>query len=176
MSEKHSENVKLTLIIIFSMLTKQELSEGDRMSRHMMEVFQDYLVRQGLRLTRQRELIAGTFFRHKGHISTEELHHQVQKIDAGIGYATVYRTIKLLSRAGLAAQRSFGECFARYEPAMETGHHDHLICTECGRIVEFANDRIESLQQAVAIEHDFRVTDHKLELYGICKECKEHSG
>jgi len=145
------------------------------MSRHMMEIFRDNLLKEGLRLTRQRELIAETFFRHKGHISTEELYHQVQKVDAGIGYATVYRTIKLLSGAGLATQRSFGECFARYEPATETGHHDHLICTGCGKIVEFANDQIESLQQTVAIEHGFRVTDHKLELYGICKECKEHS-
>ncbi len=145
------------------------------MSRHMMEIFRSHLVDQGLRLTRQRELIAKTFFRHKGHISTEELHHQAQKIDAGIGYATVYRTIKLLYEAGLAAQRSFGECFARYEPATETGHHDHLICTGCGKIVEFENDRIESLQQAVAVEHEFRITDHKLELYGTCKECQSSS-
>ncbi len=142
------------------------------MSRHMMEIFQDHLFEQGLRLTRQRELIAETFFRHKGHISTEELHHQAQKVDAGIGYATVYRTIKLLAGAGLAVQRSFGECFARYEPATETGHHDHLICTGCGKIIEFENDRIESLQQDVAQEHGFLVTDHKLELYGTCKECE----
>ncbi len=145
------------------------------MSRHMMEIFRDHLFQHGLRLTKQSELIAKTFFRHKGHISTEEFHHQAQKVDAGIGYATVYRTIKLLSGVGLAAQRSFGECFARYELAAQIGHHDHLICTGCGKIIEFENDRIESLQQDVAIEHGFRVTDHKLELYGTCKECEEHS-
>lgn len=123
-------------------------------------------------MTGQRELIASTFFRNKGHVSAEELHGQVRKISAGIGFATVYRTIKLLSDAGLAKGRDFGDGFARYEPAIHKEHHDHLICTKCGRIVEFENDRIEELQQTVARKHGFRITDHKMELYGVCGTCR----
>jgi Fur family ferric uptake transcriptional regulator len=146
------------------------------MPQVMLDKFQNFLYKQGLRLTGQRELIARTFFLNKGHLSAEELHHQVQKSSPGIGYATVYRTIKLLSHAGLAAGRSFGNGFARYEPSAQSEHHDHLICRNCGKIVEFENDRIEALQKAVAREHGFQVTEHTMELYGICGNCRENNG
>lgn len=146
------------------------------MSQPMMDKFEKYLGNQGLRLTGQREIIASTFFSSQDHISTEELHHQVQEKARGIGYATVYRTIKLLSDAGLAAGRSFGDGFARYEPATQTEHHDHLICTKCGKIIEFENDRIEALQETVARDHGFQVTKHVLDLYGLCNKCKINKG
>jgi Fur family ferric uptake transcriptional regulator len=138
----------------------------------MLDRFNVFLVNQGLRMTGQRELIARTFFQSTGHISTEELHLQVKKVAPGIGFATVYRTIKLLSEAGLAQGRSFGDSFARYESASQNGHHDHLVCTKCGKIIEFENDRIEELQKAVARKHGYHITDHKLELYGICMKCQ----
>jgi Fur family ferric uptake transcriptional regulator len=86
--------------------------------------------------------------------------------------ATVYRTMKLLAEAGLAHARNFGDGQTRYEAAVGKHHHDHLICTQCGTIVEFEDDRIESLQDAVARKHGFKVTSHKMELYGICKSCQ----
>jgi len=137
----------------------------------MMPTFQDYLQQKGLRLTSQRELIARTFFQNRGHISTEEIYRQVQKRAPGIGFATTYRTMKLLAESGLASLRSFGDGFSRYEPAGNTDHHDHLICTKCGEIIEFENDKIEALQRTVARKHAFHVTDHKLELYGVCRNC-----
>ncbi len=138
----------------------------------MLDTFEDYLRRKGLRMTPQRELIARTFFRNKGHVSAEDIYKQVQKRAPRIGFATTYRTMKLLSEAGVASLRSFGDGFSRYEPALRTDHHDHLICTQCGHIIEFEDDRIESLQKTVARKHGFRVTDHKLELYGICSHCR----
>ncbi len=142
----------------------------------MIDRFQNFLYKQGLRLTNQRELIARTFFQNEGHLSTEEIHHQVQRTSPGIGFATVYRTIKLLSDAGLASGRSFGNGFARYEPSARSKHHDHLICTNCGKIVEFENDRIEALQKTVAGKHGFKVAYHNMELYGICKKCRGENG
>mgnify|MGYP001594215892 CR=1 FL=1 len=140
--------------------------------KKILDQFQDFLILKGLRMTGQRELIAKIFFQHRGHISIEELHHEVQKTDPGIGYATVYRTLKLLSDAGLAAGRSFGNGFTRYEPDNQIEHHDHLICTRCGAIIEFENNRIESLQKSVAGQYRFEVTHHVMELYGICSKCR----
>ena len=92
--------------------------------------------------------------------------------DAHIGAATVYRTMKILSEADLASARHFDDGQTRYEPALDRHHHDHLICTSCHRIVEFENERIEALQDEVAAQHGFEVTRHKLELYGLCRDCR----
>jgi Fur family ferric uptake transcriptional regulator len=89
-----------------------------------------------------------------------------------VSLATVYRTMKLLAESGLASARQFGDGQTRYEAAAGRGHHDHLICTGCGAIVEFANARIESLQSLVARRHGFEVENHKLELYGRCGRCR----
>ena len=106
----------------------------------------------------------------------EEITREVKAANAAIGFATVYRTIKLLTEAGLARGMSIGDRCSRYEPPSQRGHHDHLICRACGRIGEFENDRIESLQEKVAYQHGFTVTDHKLELYGLCGACRTGGG
>jgi Fur family ferric uptake transcriptional regulator len=142
------------------------------MGPDMMTKFEEFLQEKGLRLTAQRELIARTFFRNKGHISTEEIYRQVQRSAPKIGSATTYRTMKLLAESGLASLRSFGDGFSRYEPSAKSDHHDHLICTKCGTIIEFENAQIEALQKSVAKKHGFTVTDHKLEMYGYCRKCR----
>jgi len=139
---------------------------------NLVQRFETYLARQGLRLTDQRSLIAHTFFKTTGHVSAEELYRQVQKLTPGVGFATVYRTLKLLNEAGLAAGRNFRNGYVRFESAARTAHHDHLICTACGKIVEFKNDRIEQLQEEVAGAHNFAVADHTLEIYGTCADCR----
>ncbi len=133
---------------------------------------QKYLVKQGLKTTKQRQTIVDTFFKHKDHVSAEELYVQIRKKDPSIGLATVYRTLRLLVDAGLASVRNFGEGTARYEPSKADSHHDHLICLDCGQIVEFENPKIENLQELVAARHKFQVTNHKLELYGRCQDCQ----
>jgi len=131
-----------------------------------------YIAEKGLKHSRQRDRITETFFAMGGHVSVEELVARVRRFDPRVSVATVYRTMKLLSDCGLAIPRHFGGGQARYEAAAGRDHHDHLICTRCGEIVEFANERIESLQASVARNHGFAVESHKLELYGHCSRCR----
>ncbi|MFQ5901289.1 MAG: Fur family transcriptional regulator [Thermodesulfobacteriota bacterium] len=135
------------------------------------EILRRYIAEQGLKSTAQRDDIADVFFNTKSHISLDELLQRVKLKNPKIGYATVYRTMKLLSECGLAIERHFGDGQSRYEHIPDEGHHDHLICTRCGDIIEFEHKRIEDLQKEVAQEKGFLVTRHKLELYGLCKKC-----
>jgi Fur family transcriptional regulator, ferric uptake regulator len=131
-----------------------------------------HMAKKGLRSTDQRRLIVETFFKSPNHVSIEELLAQVRSQDARVGYATVYRTLKLLTECGVALERRFGDGLARYELADDASHHDHLICIECGAIVEFEEPRIERLQEAVAETHGFDLRSHKHELYGVCADCQ----
>lgn len=131
------------------------------------------MAKKGLRSTDQRRLIVETFFRSPNHVSIEELLAQVRSQDSKVGYATVYRTLKLLAECGVAFERRFGDGLARYELADEHSHHDHLICVECGTIVEFEEPSIETLQEAVARKHGYELRSHKHELYGVCPSCQE---
>jgi len=140
-------------------------------SEDRFAIFKEHLRRQGLKSTAQRDDIAHVFFASRGHVSVEELYHQVKQVNAHIGYATVYRTMKLLTECGLAVERHFRDGEARYESIAEGHHHDHLICERCGAIIEFTEPRIESLQTEVAHRLGFRLTGHKMELYGVCHDC-----
>ena len=131
-----------------------------------------YITENGLKHSRQRDRIAETFFGMGGHVSVEELVVRVRREDPRISVATVYRTMKLLADCGLAVPRHFAGGQTRYEAAAGRGHHDHLICTGCGEIVEFANEKIETLQALVARRHGFEVESHRLELYGRCARCR----
>lgn len=141
------------------------------MRSNKISEFARFIEEKGLKSTTQRDEIVNAFFNLKGHVSIEELHHEVQKKNQKIGYTTVYRTLKLLTESGLAHEREFGDGQARYEPVTTEEHHDHLICLKCGAIMEFENKKIEKLQEDVAKEHGFEVKHHKLELYGYCKKC-----
>lgn len=142
------------------------------MTKQKLFSLKQYLASEGLKLTKQRELIVNIFFNQKEHISAEELYALVKVKDPSVGLATVYRTLNLLVQAKIAGERHFGDSASRYEPLKTDKHHDHLICLDCGRIVEFENNRIEKLQQEVAQNNGFDVSHHKLELYGQCKSCK----
>jgi Fur family ferric uptake transcriptional regulator len=139
---------------------------------HFRAMLQSYMDRKGLRSTDQRKLIVETFFRAENHVSIEELLAQVRTKDARVGYATVYRTLKLLAECGVANERRFGDGLTRYELADERNHHDHLICVECGDITEFEEPRIEELQERIAHKYGFQLRSHKHELYGLCPKCQ----
>ena len=135
-------------------------------------IFKEHLRQQGHKSTAQRDDIARVFFASNRHISVEELYNEVKRINPRIGYATVYRTMKLLTECGLAVERHFRDAEARYESVAEGHHHDHLICERCGKILEFEERRIEALQAEVARRFGFGLTRRKLELYGLCRECQ----
>jgi len=131
-----------------------------------------YMERKGLRSTSQRRLVSEVFFKTSGHHSIDDVLAMVRAKDPKVGYATVYRTMKLLVECGLANERQFGETVTRFEIALHDQHHDHLICVECKRIVEFEDDGIEELQKKLAEKYGFSLLSHKHELYGICAECR----
>jgi len=134
-------------------------------------VLREYVAENGLKFTRQRELIADVFFKSGGHLKVEDLLERVREVDPQVSLATVYRTMKLLTECGLAEPHRFHDGQTRYEPSEgDDEHHDHLICTECGRIMEFFNPEIERLQEQIAESFGFRVQDHRMELYGTCNE------
>src|SRR5688572_33362187 len=124
------------------------LTGGSREARALKERWAQFLKDQNLNTTQQRELIVDAFLRSHEHVSIDELLARVRKRNPRVGYATVYRTLRLLQDSGLANARQFDDGQTRYEVAGE--HHDHLICMKCGYIAEFEDDEIEDLQEKIA--------------------------
>ena len=137
----------------------------------LQKVFTDYLAQKGLKNTNQRMIILQEFLEQASHLSTEELYLKVRSKYPNVGYATVHRTLKLFAECGIAAERNFGDGQGRFELMHGETHHDHLICSRCGLIIEFENPQIEKLQDEVARQHRFTVENHRLELYGLCSDC-----
>ena len=137
------------------------------------EAFREFMAREGLKSTRQRDIILDFFLSSKRHMSVEELYRKLRARHPGIGYATVCRTLKLFSQSGIAHEIDFGDGQTRYEHLVEGEHHDHLVCTGCGAIAEFENKTIEDLQKNVADSHGFIIHSHRLELYGHCAKCRK---
>lgn len=136
------------------------------------QIFQNFSVAKGLKSTKQRDIILDCFLSSAQHLSTEELYLKLKENNPGIGFATVYRTLKLFAESGIAREIQFGDGQTRYEHLQAGEHHDHLVCTRCGAIVEFENEAIEKLQSEVARQHGFQIVNHKLELYGFCAACR----
>lgn len=132
----------------------------------------EFFTRAKVKRTSQREAIVREFVSSREHVSIDELLRRVRADHPNVGYATVYRTLRLLKQVGVADERHFGDGKTLFEPI--TGdHHDHLICQRCHTIVEFENDEIEALQASVAASHGFKMTGHKMEIYGICPACQK---
>jgi Fur family ferric uptake transcriptional regulator len=136
------------------------------------EIFLEHIQKAGLRRTSQRDLILEIFLRTEDHLSSEDLYWLVQKQDPSVGHTTVYRTLKLLTEAGLAREVRFGDGKTYYEHHYNHDHHDHLICTECGKIIEFFSAEIEELQDKMAENYGFRLTNHSLRMWGVCEDCR----
>ena len=121
---------------------------------------------KGMRMTEQRRIIAGVLEDAVDHPDTEELYIRASKIDPRISISTVYRTVALFEDAGIIDRHDFRDGRARYEPVPES-HHDHLIDMKTGKVIEFRNEEIEALQDAIAKSLGYRLVDHRLELYGV---------
>ncbi len=121
---------------------------------------------KGLRITEQRRTIARVLSESDDHPDVEMLHARASAIDAKISIATVYRTVRLFEDAGILDRHDFGDGRARYEAAPEA-HHDHLIDVESGKVVEFVDPELESLQKQIAEKLGYRLVDHRMELYGV---------
>jgi len=142
-------------------------------TRKLLDKMSEYLVSKGLKSTKQRDLIATVIFESKGHLDAEALYQAARKQDPKVGHSTVYRTLRVLRDSGMVSERHFGDGPARYEVSREGEHHDHLICVKCGKIVEFENEEIERLQEAVAAKQKFVILHHRHEMYGHCAGCSK---
>ena len=132
--------------------------------------FTHYIERQGLKHTRQRELVLEVFLGTSGHLTVQELTERVRLYEANVGLTTVYRTLRLLVDSAVAEERHFTDGQARFEVAELGAHHDHLICTTCGKIFEFEDDEIEARQNQVAAAHGLKIRNHRHEIYAECNE------
>lgn len=136
------------------------------------KIFNDFATSKGLRSTRQRDIILDIFLSTHQHISVEELYLKIKSSNPGIGHATVYRTLKLFTEAGLAREILLHDGQTRYEQSVAGEHHDHLVCTNCNMIVEFEDETIEKLQNEIAARHGFLIKSHKMVICGLCAACR----
>jgi Fur family ferric uptake transcriptional regulator len=146
---------------------------GDAMIAEKKKAFNAFATKKGLRSTRQREVILDIFLSTHEHLSIEELYLKVRGSNPGIGQATVYRTLKLFVEAGLARELTLSDGHTRYEHQMAGEHHDHLVCLKCNAIIEFEDETIERLQKEIAERHGFKLITHKMQLCGICPNCRK---
>jgi Fur family ferric uptake transcriptional regulator len=146
------------------------LSRGEGAA--LLERFRRHLRDQHLPVTRQRDLIAQTVLTSDEHLSVETIQRRLKDQGERVGTATIYRTLDVLVRSGLVRAHDFGEGFKRYEPMPQQAHHEHLICLRCGKVVEFQNDRLERMIPIIADEHAFQHQRHRVEVYGLCRDCR----
>jgi Fur family ferric uptake transcriptional regulator len=139
----------------------------------LLDRFRRYLRDHRQPVTRQRDLVAQAVFLSEGHPSVEGIRRTLKERGEHVGLATVYRTLEVLVQSGLVGAHDFGEGFKRYEPMPAQAHHEHLICERCGRVEEFQNERLERMLPIIADEHGFQHQRHRVEIYGVCRECRQ---
>ena len=127
-----------------------------------------YLRQNGLKLTKQRQFILDRFVSLERHVTPDEMLSFLKQDMPNLGLATLYRTMKLFVKAGIAHERRFADGLMRYEYAIEGEHHDHIICTLCGLIIEFEDDIIEERQRLVSQKYGITIKSHRLDIYGTC--------
>lgn len=141
--------------------------------RSPVERFAQYLREHGLPVTGQRMAIAAVALGAERHLSVEEIADETRSRGHTVGTATVYRTIDVLCRSGLLVERDFGEGFRRFEPARDVPHHEHLLCSVCGTVVEFRDERLERMTTLAAEARGFARQSHRLVIYGVCEACQK---
>jgi len=140
----------------------------------LLKQFKQLLRNNNLKFTKQREVILSTLYNHEGHFTPEEIYQIIksENPDLNTGIATIYRTLSLLENANIATSISFGTQGKKYELGVKA-HHDHIICTKCGKIQEFFDESIEKKQEKIAKSLGFKIEDHIMKIFGICPECQE---
>ena len=137
-----------------------------------MDRIEQLCAEKGMRMTDQRRVVARVLSQSQDHPDVEELYRRSAAIDPHISIATVYRTVRLFEEAGIIARHDFRDGRSRYEEATET-HHDHLIDMKSGKVIEFVDEEIEKLQDAIAQRLGYKLVAHRLELYGVPTEEKD---
>ncbi len=143
--------------------------------REAEAIFQRHLKSVGLKHTGQRDTILRAFLGSHEHLSTDELHRLVRRRHRRIGFTTVYRTLKLLADCGLASEVAFHDGIARYEHRYDRPNHHHMVCTECGKSVEFSSPEVDRLEAEIGRKYRYQPTRHTFQIYGICHDCRRRA-
>ena len=132
--------------------------------------FEDFLRTRGLKMTEQRRTMIRAALEHHGHFTAEDIHKLLGGEAESVSMATVYRCLALLEESGIVQGHDFADGQRRYEGMLRREHHDHIVCKDCGCVIEFQNPEIERLQQQIVAKEGFRIVDHVLNLYVTCDE------
>ena len=138
----------------------------------LLSNFKDVLRKEGLKITPQRIAVLEAIVKDKGHRESEDVYMAIKTHKTHVSRATVYRTLDNLVQYGFARKLNLGDGRARYETKIDSPHHDHMICNNCAKIIEFVNDDIEKMQEEITKQHQFKLQQHIHQLFGICKECQ----
>lgn len=147
------------------------------MSKERIDSLKAYLKEKGYKLTPQRRSILDEIIKNEGsHLTAEELYDLVKVNCPEIGLATVYRTVQLLEEVGVVCKLDLDDGCSRYElcDEDETHQHHHLICKNCGAVIEVEGDLLEELEQEIEIKYNFKIKNHSLKFYGVCDNCSSH--
>ena len=136
------------------------------------QIFSAYLEQHSHRKTPERFAILDQIYSQKGHFEIESLYEKMKKKNYRVSRATLYNTMDLLLACNLVRKHQFGKNLAQFEKSHEFKQHDHLICTECGKVMEFCDPRLQNIKSTVGEILDFDVMHHSLNLYGVCSSCK----
>ena len=143
-------------------------------NEEVIEELKKIVKQKGLKYTEQREIVLNILINATDHLSAEEVYNEIknQYKESNIGIATVYRALSFLEEVDLITSITFGTDGKKYESNAKS-HHDHLICTSCGKIIEFLDDEIEKRQDRIAKKNKFKITSHSMQLYGTCETCSK---
>ncbi|MFW5992300.1 MAG: Fur family transcriptional regulator [Halanaerobiaceae bacterium] len=144
------------------------------MEDRLFEKLSRKLRENNFKLTSQRKDILEVLLNNPGqHYNAEELFNEVKKINPDVGLATIYRTLELMCDLDIIHRLDFDSKYKRYELNLEGGHHHHLICVECGKILEFNDQVLEDFENSLEQEYNFNIYDHRIKFFGQCSECRE---
>ena len=146
---------------------------NENSNEEIIEELKKIVKQKGLKYTDQREIVLSVLLNAEDHLTAEEVYNEIKKedTDSNIGIATVYRAVSFLEEVDLITSIAFGTDGKKYESNAKS-HHDHLICTNCGKIIEFMDDEIEKRQDKIAKKNKFKITSHSMQLYGTCETCQ----
>ncbi|WP_368030890.1 Fur family transcriptional regulator [Arcobacter sp. s6] len=147
---------------------------NENSNEEIIDELKKIVKQKGLKYTEQREIVLSILLDAQDHLTAEEVYNEIKKEhpDSNIGIATVYRALSFLEEVDLITSIAFGTDGKKYESNAKS-HHDHLICTSCGKIIEFMDDEIEKRQDKIAKKNKFKITSHSMQLYGACEACQE---
>lgn len=147
---------------------------NENSNEEIIDELKKIVKQKGLKYTEQREIVLSVLLDAEDHLTAEEVYNEIKKeyTESNIGIATVYRALSFLEEVDLITSIAFGTDGKKYESNSKS-HHDHLICTNCGKIIEFMDDEIEKRQDKIAKKNKFKITSHSMQLYGTCEACQE---